>query len=44
MANPSAEEQYMLELVNRMRIDPAAEYNLLVNSDDSNVNGALTFF
>ncbi|MEO0935608.1 MAG: SdrD B-like domain-containing protein, partial [Cyanobacteria bacterium J06641_2] len=44
MANPSAEEQYMLELVNRMRMNPAAEENLLVNSSDPNVNSAITSF
>ena len=44
MAQPSAQEQYLLELINRFRINPAAEYNLLVNSEDSDVNRAIAFF
>ncbi|MDY6898489.1 MAG: Calx-beta domain-containing protein, partial [Cyanobacteriota bacterium] len=44
MANPSAKEQYMLELINRMRINPEAEYDLLVNSGDEDIESALGFF
>ena len=42
--NPSAREQYMLELVNRMRTNPAAELPLLLNSNDQGVNDALAIF
>jgi hypothetical protein len=44
--NPSAglREQYMLELVNRMRGNPAAELPLLLNSSDADVNSALAYF
>ena len=44
MAQPSSQEQYLLELANRFRLNPAAEYNKLVNSNDSDVNNALAFF
>ncbi|MGC9503920.1 CAP domain-containing protein, partial [Baaleninema sp.] len=44
MSNPSANEQYMLELVNRMRQDPASELNLLLNSSSSEVREALSYF
>jgi hypothetical protein len=44
MANPSAKEQYMLELINRMRTNPKAEYDLLVNSGDEDIESALGFF
>ena len=44
MAQPSAQEQYLLELINRFRANPAAEYDLLVNSEDSDVNRAIAFF
>ena len=44
MANPSAKEQYMLELINRMRTNPEAEYDLLVNSGDEDIESALGFF
>ena len=44
MANPSAKEQYMLELINRMRTNPDAEYNLLVNSTNEDIQSALSFF
>jgi uncharacterized protein YkwD len=40
----SAQELYMLELVNRMRMDPQAELSRLVNSNDSDVNFALSYF
>ena len=42
--NPSGNEQEMLELVNRMRLNPAAELNYLLNSGDANVNSAINFF
>jgi uncharacterized protein YkwD len=42
--HPSAQEQEMLELINRMRMKPANELNLLVNSPDAQVNKALNFF
>ena len=44
MAQPGSQEQYLLELANRFRLNPAAEYNKLVNSNDSDVNNALAFF
>ncbi len=44
MAQPTALEQEMLELLNRMRLNPAQELNLLLNSSDPNINGALTAF
>ncbi|MFK8186436.1 MAG: SdrD B-like domain-containing protein [Phormidesmis sp.] len=44
MAQPSAQEQYLLELINRFRLSPTAEYDLLINSDDDDVNSALSFF
>ena len=44
MAQPSAQEQYLLELINRFRTNPAAEYDLLVNSGDADVEDALGFF
>jgi uncharacterized protein YkwD len=42
--HPSAQEQEMLEFINRMRMKPANELNLLVNSPDAQVNKALNFF
>jgi hypothetical protein len=44
MAQPTAQEQQMLELVNRMRQAPAAELSILLNSGDPNIDNALTFF
>jgi len=41
MANPNAKEQYMLELVNRMRSLPDAEYDFLVNSTNKDIQSAL---
>src|SRR4051794_29073051 len=41
---PSAREQYMLELINRARQNPAAELQLLVNSSDPGVQGGISFF
>ena len=49
--NPSAEEQFMMELLNRFRTDPQGELNLLTNSlsgearsEDPDINSALDFF
>ncbi|MBX9678136.1 MAG: hypothetical protein K2X38_05175 [Gemmataceae bacterium] len=39
-----AREQYMLELINRMRENPAAELPLLLNSGDPDVASALSYF
>jgi hypothetical protein len=44
MAQPTAQEQQMLELINRMRQAPAAELDLLLNSGDVAVANALSFF
>ncbi len=44
MANPNALEQYMLELINRMRINPEAEYDILINSANPDIQNALSFF
>lgn len=41
---PSAQEQEMIELINRMRQNPKSEYNLLVNSSDPDVNSAMRYF
>jgi hypothetical protein len=51
-ADPTGEQQYYLELLNRVRLDPAAELQRMVNlsapgvwgspmSDDADVNGSL---
>lgn len=49
--NPTAEEQFMLELLNRFRMDPQAELGKLTNSlsgqassADPDINSALDFF
>ncbi|MFO0864008.1 MAG: CAP domain-containing protein [Gemmataceae bacterium] len=39
-----AREQYMLELINRMRENPAAELPILLNSGDSDVASAMSYF
>jgi uncharacterized protein YkwD len=44
MAQPTALEQEMLELLNRMRLNPSRELNLLLNSSDPNIKAAMTFF
>jgi uncharacterized protein YkwD len=44
MANPTAREQEFLELINRMRMSPAAELALLINSSDPDIQAALTYF
>ncbi|MBX3403598.1 MAG: choice-of-anchor D domain-containing protein [Phycisphaeraceae bacterium] len=48
---PTAEEQYMLELLNRMRVNPSDELALLTSSltgvamsQDPDINAALNFF
>jgi hypothetical protein len=38
------QEEYALELINRLRTNPQAELPLLLNSTDPNVQNALTFF
>lgn len=40
----TAQQEYMLQLVNRMRTNPAAELPLLLNSNDTYVNSALSYF
>lgn len=42
--DPSGQEQYLLELTNRMRMAPAAELGRLLNSNDAYVRSALDFF
>ena len=49
--DPTASEQLMLELLNRMRMDPAGELPLLTSSlgvqatsSDADINAALDFF
>ena len=44
MSNASAQEQEFLELINRMRIAPRAELDLLLNARDASIDGALTYF
>ncbi len=44
MANPTAREQELLELINRMRLAPAAELDLLLNSSDPDIKIALDYF
>jgi RTX calcium-binding nonapeptide repeat (4 copies)/Cysteine-rich secretory protein family len=44
MAQPTDRDQEMLELVNRMRQNPAGELDLLLNSADPKINQALNFF
>jgi hypothetical protein len=42
--DPSAQEQELLWLLNRMRTAPAAELPLLLNSSDAAIQDALSFF
>jgi hypothetical protein len=42
--DPSAAEQYLLELTNRFRAQPAAELRRLLNSDHAAIKQALDFF
>ena len=44
MANPTAREQELLELINRMRLFPAAELALLLNSSDPNIVSTLRYY
>lgn len=44
MSNASAQEQEFLELINRMRTAPRAELDLLLNSGDASIDGALRYF
>jgi uncharacterized protein YkwD len=48
MSNPTAQEQEFLELINRMRLTPSAELELLLNSRDptikASIDRALTTF
>ncbi|MGA1249718.1 MAG: hypothetical protein ACO3YM_04435, partial [Candidatus Kapaibacteriota bacterium] len=42
--DPTVEEQYTLELINRARANPNAEGIRLVDTPDSDVQGAINFF
>jgi len=42
--DPSNEEQLMLEMINRARLDPAAEGQRLIASENPDVRNAITFF
>lgn len=42
--DPTVEEQYTLELINRARANPTAEGNRLVDNPDADVQGAISFF
>jgi uncharacterized protein YkwD len=44
LSGPSAREQQMLELINRLRLHPAAELPLILQSKDPDVQNALSFF
>ena len=44
LLDAGVQEEYALELLNRMRTDPQAELPLLLNSTDPDVQNALTFF
>jgi len=44
MAQPSSQEQYLLELVNRFRMNPTVEDDLLFGSNDADVQNTLGFF
>lgn len=44
MIGPTALEQEMVEMINRMRLDPVSELPLLTNSSDADVNSAISFF
>jgi uncharacterized protein YkwD len=41
MANPTAQEQEFLELINRMRTAPVAELDLLLNSSDPTIKASI---
>ncbi len=44
MANQTAKEQELLELINRMRTNPEAELQILLGSSDKDIQAALSFF
>jgi uncharacterized protein YkwD len=44
MANPTAQEQELLELINRMRLHPQAELQILLDSSDPAIKQALSDF
>ena len=44
MAQPTANEQELLELINRMRLNPSAELALLLDSTDGDVQYALDYY
>jgi hypothetical protein len=44
LLDAGVQEEYALELLNRMRTNPQAELALLLNSNDPDVNNALAFF
>ncbi len=44
MAQPTAKEQELLELINRMRLNPQAELALLLDSTDGDVKYALEYY
>src|SRR5258706_1399270 len=44
LSGPSPREQQMLELINRLRLHPAAELPLILQSRDPDVQNALAFF
>ena len=44
LSGPTAREQQMLELINRLRLHPAAELPLILQSKDPDVQSALSFF
>ncbi len=41
---PTDDEQFMLELINRARMNPAEEGVILANHSDPNIQGAINFF
>ncbi len=44
LSGPADREQFMIELVNRMRIDPAAELQRILDANDPDVLSSLNFF
>jgi|GEM_PF-456134 len=42
--NPTAEEQYMLEMINRARANPAAEGEWIASLNDPEINSAFEYF
>jgi uncharacterized protein YkwD len=44
MAQPTAKEQELLELINRMRLNPSAELAILLDSADGDVQYALEYY